>query len=302
MPPIDSRNSTSRWAKSPGSLYLAMPYSFRPPAFSRASNTTTSWPEHRQAVRAGQAGRAGADHGDGLAGGGRALEGMAVEMRVVERVALQQADLDRLAFGVVVAHAGVLAQDLGRAHARAAPPKMFCLQDADRRAFEVAVVDVADEAGDVDAGRAGARAGRVVAVQAARAFDGGLARGERRREVGEALGQGAVRAAASGRCWSDSIMSIPFVRVIRDAAIVVPAQAGPMLSRCRRQRCEPRLRGDDGRDAVPTSSAGTRTPPRCSRCSASAASPPCAAYRSARLPARRHGGRRTGSSSSRRSC
>jgi hypothetical protein len=45
---------------------------------------------------------------------------VAVELRIVDGVALQQADLHGLALGIVVAHAGVLAQDLGRAHTRAA--------------------------------------------------------------------------------------------------------------------------------------------------------------------------------------
>jgi hypothetical protein len=110
---------------------------------------------------------------------------VAIETRIVEGVALQQADAHRLALAVVVAHAGAFAQDLGRAHARATAAKDILLEDAVGGAVDVLVVDVADEAGHVDAGGAGVHAGRVVAVQAAGRFDGCLARIQWRREVGE---------------------------------------------------------------------------------------------------------------------
>jgi hypothetical protein len=214
MPPIDSRKSTSFGAKSPGSLYLAMPYSFRPPAFSRASKTTTSWPS--MARRCAQDRPAGPAPTTAmvLPVAGRALERVAVEVRVVDRVALQQADLHGLAFGVVIAHAGVLAQDLGRADARAAAAEDVLLEDADGGAVDVLVVDVADEAGDVDAGRAGARAGGVVAVQAARASMAAwrLVSGGARSVNCAASGRRA--SAAGGRCWRDSIMASLFVGVL----------------------------------------------------------------------------------------
>src|SRR6218665_899715 len=44
MPPTDSSQATSCCAKSPVVLYLARPYSLRPPGFGRASNSTTAWP------------------------------------------------------------------------------------------------------------------------------------------------------------------------------------------------------------------------------------------------------------------
>src|SRR6218665_3537736 len=44
MPPTDSSQATSCCAKSPVVLYLARPYSLRPPSFGRASNSTTAWP------------------------------------------------------------------------------------------------------------------------------------------------------------------------------------------------------------------------------------------------------------------
>jgi 3-oxoacyl-[acyl-carrier-protein] synthase III len=55
----------------------------------------------------------------------------------------------------VVAHAGVLAQDLGRAHAGAAAAQDVCSGGVP--ALEVAVVS-SDEAGNVDAGLTGCRA------------------------------------------------------------------------------------------------------------------------------------------------
>jgi hypothetical protein len=150
--------------------------------------------QHRQPVRARQPGRAGAHDGNRLARRRTPLERVGGEVRVVDGVALQQADLHRLALGIVIAHAGVLAQDLRRAHAGAGAAEDVLLEDVDGRAFHVTVVDVADEARHVDARRARAGAGRVVAVQAAGAFDGGLARRQRRREVREVLGQRVVRA------------------------------------------------------------------------------------------------------------
>ncbi|SVJ68944.1 Uncharacterised protein [Klebsiella pneumoniae] len=148
---------------------------------------------HGQAVGAGQPGRPGADHGDALAGGRRALERMFAEAGVVEGVALQLADQHRCAFLGVVAYAGPLAEDFRGADAGAAAAEDVRREDLLRRALDILLGDAADEPGDVDLGRAGVDAGRVVAVQAAGAFQGGLAGVERRREVGEALGE-RVRA------------------------------------------------------------------------------------------------------------
>jgi len=73
-----------------------------------------------QTVGAGQAGGSGADHGDLAAGARAAREQRRTRLGKVRvgGVALQTTDLDRLAF-VVIAHAGLLAQHLGRADAAA---------------------------------------------------------------------------------------------------------------------------------------------------------------------------------------
>ncbi len=101
------------------------------PYFVEAAGLGTGLEEHHvvavhgQAVGAGQPGRPGADHGDALAGGRRALERMFVEAGVVEGVALQLADQHRCAFLGVVAYAGPLAEDFRGADAAQLPPRMF---------------------------------------------------------------------------------------------------------------------------------------------------------------------------------
>src|SRR3546814_3509032 len=80
--------------------------------------------------------------------------------RRVGGIALQQADLHRLAL-LRRAHAGLLAQHLGRTDARAGAAEDVLLQDVLRRAADVVGRDLADEARDIDAGRAGLDAGRV---------------------------------------------------------------------------------------------------------------------------------------------
>src|SRR5437868_3376850 len=82
----------------------------------------------------------------------------------VDRVALQAADLARLAL-LRDADADLLAQHFGRARARAGAAERIRVEDGARRAAQVALGDAADEARHVDAGRAGLRAGRVVAVE-----------------------------------------------------------------------------------------------------------------------------------------
>ncbi len=112
-----------------------------------------------------QPGRAAAHHRHAPRRARRAAEGLDAALeQEVRRVALQEADRDRLVLGDV-AHAGALAQDLGRADARAGPAEDVLLQDGGRRALEIAGLDLADEVRDVDARRAGldaARAGAAV--------------------------------------------------------------------------------------------------------------------------------------------
>ena len=99
---------------------------------------------------------------------------------VVGGVALQTADLDRLALGGL-ADAGLLAQRLGRADAGAHAADDVGVEDRLGRADGVAGDDLADEQRDVDRGRAGLHAGRVVAEQAALGGDPRLVLG---REAG----------------------------------------------------------------------------------------------------------------------
>ena len=100
---------------------------------------------HRTAVSAGQPGRAGTDHSDAFAGGGGALEGVFAEVRVVDGVTLQQADQYRCALVVVVAHAGLLAEDFRRAHPCATAAEDVRREDFLRGALDVVLMDVADE-------------------------------------------------------------------------------------------------------------------------------------------------------------
>ena len=129
----------------------------------------------RQTVGAGQAGRAGADHGDALAaGGGAGEQGLAgVGHQVVGGVALQLADF----YGLVllgVAHAGLFAEHFGGADAGAHAAQRVGFQNGVGRAAQVAVGNALDKAGHINAGGAGALAGRVVTVITAVGLDAGL--------------------------------------------------------------------------------------------------------------------------------
>src|SRR3546814_7316708 len=93
-----------------------------------------------------------ADHGNLPAGVGRAAERMRIDRRaMIGRVSLQKSDRDRLAV-LGVAHAGALAEDFGRADPRAGAAENILFVDAQGRAGGIAGGDLADEAGDVDAG------------------------------------------------------------------------------------------------------------------------------------------------------
>ena len=93
--------------------------------------------EQREAMRAGQSRRAAADHRDFLAAGLGARERMfrRVEDRV-GGVALQPPDLDRVAF-LRGAHAGALAQNLGRADAGAGAAENIFLENTDAGAVDI---------------------------------------------------------------------------------------------------------------------------------------------------------------------
>ena len=130
----------------------------------------------RERVRAGQAGRAGADDRDALAAARRARERLLAGRHLrIDRMALKQADAHRLAFGGL-AHAGLLAQRLGRADARAHAAHDVGPQDRFGRAERIVGGDLADEQGNVDRGRAGLLARRVETEIAAVGFDVRLVR------------------------------------------------------------------------------------------------------------------------------
>ena len=177
-----------------------MPYSFRPPGLSRASKAVTAWP--RVASLWAQARPAGpAPTTATLCAGGGAL---AVELAAggeqrIGGVALQAADLDRLALGDL-ADADLLAQGLGRADPGAHAAHDVGIEDGLGGAERVAGGDLADEQRDVDRGRAGLDAGRVVAEQAALGGDARLARAQARVEVGEVALRRRRPAGGPRRC------------------------------------------------------------------------------------------------------
>ena len=123
-------------------------------------------------MRTGQARRPGAHHGHALAGGGCTLEQRSTGLgkEGVSRIALQRADLHGLVF-VGAAHAGLLAQHLGGAHAGAHAAERVGLQDGTGRAPVVVLRNAVDERGNVDARGAGRGARGVVAVVAAFGLD-----------------------------------------------------------------------------------------------------------------------------------
>ncbi|MNJ44476.1 hypothetical protein D3C77_395300 [compost metagenome] len=151
-----------------------------------------------QAMGTGQTGRPGADHGNTLAGSGRALERMCGKLGVIQGIALQLADQHRGTLLVMVTHAGLLAEDFGRADPCTAAAEDIGLENFLRCALDVLLVNVADKRGNVDIAGARIDARCVVAIQAARGFQGGLAGVERWRQVAEVLGQGGVVGGRSG--------------------------------------------------------------------------------------------------------
>ncbi len=140
---------------------------------------------HRQPVGAGEARRPRPDHRDTFARGRGPPEGMLVPRH--ERVGgmtLQLPDLDRLALGLH-AHAGLFAERLGRADAGAHAAQDVLVEDRLRRRLGHPGRDLADEQRDVDLGRAGRDAGRVVAEIAAVGGHLRLVAVKRRVQVGK---------------------------------------------------------------------------------------------------------------------
>jgi hypothetical protein len=155
-------------------------------------------PEHGKPVGAGETRRPGAHNRHALARQRRTVEGLGRgRHEEVGRMALQGADGHGLAL-LRLPYANLLAEDLGRTDARAAAAEDIALQDRDSRAAQIAGADFADESGNVDAGRAGFDAGRIVAIIATISLDPRLVRRQRRRHLAQPrrdLGGGQPAAA-----------------------------------------------------------------------------------------------------------
>ena len=143
---------------------------------------------HGEPVGGREAGGARADNGDALAGRGCAGEELLVlGHRDVGGVALEHADLDRLALGCL-AHAGLFAQLLGRADAGAHAAQDVLLENGFGGPERIVGQDLADEHRDVDARGAGGLAGRVEAEIAAIGLDKGFVAIEWGMQIGEVRG------------------------------------------------------------------------------------------------------------------
>ncbi len=142
---------------------------------------------HGEPVGAGEARRAGADDSDRFVGRrGRCVELAALLDGDVGRVALQPADLDRpLLRGV--AHAGFLAERLGRTDAGAHAAENVLVEDGLGRTDRIAGLDLADEQRNVDRGGTGRHARRVMAEVAAIRGHQRLMLVETRMQIGEIL-------------------------------------------------------------------------------------------------------------------
>ena len=137
-------------------------------------------------MRAGEARRPRADHGDPLAGRRAARERRFASLdHWVRRVALQEADRDRLAFGHL-AHAGLLAERLGRTDAGARAAHDVGVKNGLGRSVAIARGDLTYEQRNVDRSRAGLLTGRVEAEVAALRLNPCLVPGQRGMKIGEA--------------------------------------------------------------------------------------------------------------------
>ena len=149
--------------------------------------------EHRDVVAvlgklagAGDAGRAGAHHGDLLAVGRLDL-GLARKLAgIVAEEALELADCDGLA--LLVEDAVALALVLLRAHAAADGGEHALLVDDIEAPAEVALANLLDEVRDVDVDRAALHALRLLAVEAAVGLGDGVGHGEAAVDRTEVLG------------------------------------------------------------------------------------------------------------------
>ena len=195
-----------------------MPYSLRPPGFGAGVEDGDLVAVHGEAMGAGEPGRAGADDGDALAGRRGAREGLlARRHQRVGGVALEFADL----------RPACPRRPRGRRPPRRASRSgrrgRTCRRGCSGRGSSspaprgLSVGDLADEQRDVDPGRAGRDAGRVVAEVAAVGLDPGLVPVERRVQVGES-------PAISGAASRPARMSAPVV-------MIPPARRGGRAAR-----------------------------------------------------------------------
>ena len=173
----------------------------------------------RQAVRCGKAGGAAAHDGNFLPAQGCPHERLqAASHQRVGRITLQRADLHRLRLGML-AHAGILAQDLDRADAGAHAAHDIGFEDRLGGADGIAGGDGADKARNVDGGRAGIDAGRIEAIEAAAAFNQRPLGIERRLHIveigrqllgGEAAGTDVWRRVLAHRRVLPSVQTLPW--------------------------------------------------------------------------------------------
>ena len=117
---------------------------------------------HRKAVGTGQTGGASADDRNGFPRGcGPLIRVTLPRHQRVGGMALQAPNLDWFAFGEFP-HAGLFAQILGWANAGAHAAKNVLVENRLCRGFGCSGADLANEKRDVDRGRTGGYAGRVV--------------------------------------------------------------------------------------------------------------------------------------------
>jgi hypothetical protein len=166
-------------------------------------------------VRGGKAGRTSADNGDLPAGRcGALVELLVLAHGDIGGVALQAADLHRLAFGDL-AHADFLAQGLGRAHAGAHAAKNILVEDSLGRPQRIAGGNLADEQRDVDRRRAGLHARSIIAEIAPVGLDQRFVMIERWMQIGEIVGVFFRRKPSGGDAFLEQtfghLRSSPFL-------------------------------------------------------------------------------------------
>ncbi len=146
--------------------------------------------KHRQTVRTGQTRRPRPDNGNPFAGWCCAFKRMhALFHHHIGGIALKAANLDRLAFGHF-AHANLFAQGFGRAHTGAHATQNVFLKNLHRSRFGNAGADLANEHRNVDAGRTGRLARRVITEITTIRRNRCLVRIQWRVQIGKVLGVG----------------------------------------------------------------------------------------------------------------